>query len=495
VAGNTSHAWDSNRRVPDREWGAFREAFIADGSGPERIVLHAEPPLVPVMPSRDRLNTGLLLIWIGSFTYSIDVISELKLYDLAFFVCLVYFRREFATALTSGDPILRSLRFLIAVFIWGTLVSMLAIEDHVGERWMEILALRLTRLVNYVSVFAVIRCMYLTRGALLTLYVGIVVFALIQAVLIVLQFLGIVPILWPAYEMYYSHVLTGTLSLNHANSVLFFSVGIAASMGLLLWRYSMHWPILILGIVGMVGAMLIGEARTSYMAFAVLIVSFLRNPRTLVVVGLACLIAPLLAQVTGFDVSETMRKVWNEKVVRRVEEGDLRLVNEVSDLDKNRPEIWRRGVAGLWENPHVLLVGHGFQNYKTLRKRNAAAAHNLFLHVIVELGIVGWIAYGLFFYYLHRELRSMGRGAPGRRRLLSTPGRTLITLILVLGLVQQTFYPYRALSGFMGYCLAFFAILSHAGWVDPIPRRSSTESVSSLSSTRGIILPTRGRQL
>ena len=43
------------------------------------------------MPYSVRFKVGLLLIWIGSFTYSIDVIGEFKLYDFVFFVGLLCF--------------------------------------------------------------------------------------------------------------------------------------------------------------------------------------------------------------------------------------------------------------------------------------------------------------------------------------------------------------------------------------------------------------------
>ena len=60
---------------------------------------------------------------------------------------------------------------------------------------------------------------------------------------------------------------------------------------------------------------------------------------------------------------------------------------------------------------------------------------NLFFHVMVELGVFGWLAYAMFFYALHRQLRVLGRAAPDLRRLLYLPGRNLIAIILVLGLV------------------------------------------------------------
>ena len=55
------------------------------------------------MPTNASLKTGLLLVWIGSFTYSIDIVSELKLYDLIFFVALICFRKQVFFALTSRD--------------------------------------------------------------------------------------------------------------------------------------------------------------------------------------------------------------------------------------------------------------------------------------------------------------------------------------------------------------------------------------------------------
>ena len=56
------------------------------------------------------------------------------------------------------------------------------------------------------------------------------------------------------------------------------------------------------------------------------------------------------------------------------------------------------------------------------------------------------------------------RPAQRSREALLIPGTTLILVLLATGMVQQSLYPFTSLAGFMGFALAYLAVVTHHGW-------------------------------
>ena len=109
-----------------------------------------------------------LCAWIASYTYSLDVISEFKGYDLFFFGSFAVFGPELRAMVRSRSRSIRSLRFLLWMFAWGSCVA-LASQGFLQEPSIEraqVIGLRFSRVVNYVAIFGVIRCSKLSPGRL-----------------------------------------------------------------------------------------------------------------------------------------------------------------------------------------------------------------------------------------------------------------------------------------------------------------------------------------
>lgn len=427
-----------------------------------------DAPTYATAPQRRPLTRNrylYLCAWIASYTYTLDVVSEFKLYDFFLFGSLFVFGPELQAMVRSRSRSIRSLRFLLWMFAWGSCVS-LASQGFLQEPSMEralVIGLRFVRVVNYAAIFGVIRCSDLSPGRLRWLQAVLLLSALLQAVLICLQKQGVLPILWPEIEQYYGVVLTGTLSMNHSNNVLFMSVGIVAALGF--FRVTSSWRkwTLPLCILVMTIAMLVGEARTSFLALAVLALGFLRSKTASLCLALSFALVPLLAWGTGLDLRETAEEVWEGQVMKAARVDDLRHTTSITDLDVGRPTIWRDGLRALAARPHLLITGVGYQNYLQLHEHNAGGGHNMYLHTTAELGLLGLLGYGLLFAGLVAELRSLPRDRRIREALV-IPGTTLILVLLTTGMVQQSLYPFKSLAGFMGFALAYLAVITHGEW-------------------------------
>ena len=169
--------------------------------------------------------------------------------------------------------------------------------------------------------------------------------------------------------MIYGKVLTGTLYMNHSNSTLFMAVGISATLGIMMHRPGLRSIILYgLCILLMVSAMVIGEARATFVALPVLFIAFSRKARSLLLLAMSVPIF-IIASYLGLDVGADTERLWNDRFLDDAPVENLRDARAIGDLDRARPALWRSALVGVYERPHVIITGVGFTNYKGLRER------------------------------------------------------------------------------------------------------------------------------
>ena len=418
------------------------------------------------VPRKSISKWELVLIgtWIASFTVGIDILFELKLYDIIGLITIWHFRSAVFSGFSEKSLIGFAFRWLTIMFLVGFLIAIV----RVGEPFfIAIAVLRLLRLLSYFSIFLIIRALPLNLQNLRMLIWIITSACLAQAVIILFQEQGFIPIFWSEKEIavYGRLYSTGTLGLNHLNQVLFMTVGICSLLSIVstgqvrkLWRIAIvafSCPIMIF-------AILVGEARSGLVAIAVLgVVLAVQFQRLMILL----LIVPLSLGIDaslGLDIRSRISNMWEQKVERRVIPG-LTGADAIEALDEPRPRIWGRSLARLGEDPTLWLVGTGFQNYSGIEARGAAAGHNLYLHVLVELGITGLVFFLLFLRVLFIQVKRMHSDSKETTRIKIFCLASLITL-LVLGMFNETLYPQRAIMGFMGFALAYIAVVGNRGW-------------------------------
>jgi hypothetical protein len=184
---------------------------------------------------------------------------------------------------------------------------------------------------------------------------------------------------------------------------------------------------------------------------------------------------PFLAS-SDIDAVESMRDLWQERVVSRLRGKSWEEVRSIDDFHTARPTVWRDTIHGILRKPYVLLTGGGFQNYQWVSEK-AIAGHNQYLHVLVELGVIGLVFYVQVLRAMWQQFGVLGRRDPYLYYLLSLPGTSCLGAILVVGLINESFYPARAVPGFMGFFLAYFAVATHRGWLGAGGKPGNTEPV------------------
>lgn len=433
---------------------------------PYQPILDYQKQVVTAPPSTMVTNRELFIlgIWIASFTVGLDVFFELKLYDIVGVIAIWHFRSQVWRGFRERSRVGSIFRWLVVVFVVGFLVSIV----RVGEPFfIAVTSLRLVRLFLYFSIFLVIRAIPFDVIRLRILIWVFTISCLGQAILIFLQEQGVVPIFWSLKEVaiYGRLYSTGTLGLNHINQVLYMSLGICAALSLTIIKRK--WIILHIAFVGfactlMVYAILVGEARSGLVALAVILMILAIQFRKIIALILIIPLFVLIDASLGLENQAKVAKMWDKDVIQKSAPG-LSGVDAIEALDAPRPKIWGDSLLRLSEDPTFLLIGAGFQNYKGLGARGAAAGHNMYLHVLVELGIVGLFIYIAFLLFLFKYIKRRKNECNESIRI-KIFGIVFFGVLLVLGLFNESLYPQRAIMGFMGFALAYLAVVGHHAW-------------------------------
>lgn len=413
----------------------------------------------------------LLGAWIASFTVGLDAVFDLKLFDIIGAITIWRYRSIVLCGFKEKSKTGVTLRWVSIMFSIGFFIAILRVGEPI---FVAIVLLRLARLFSYFSALLIFRALPFNARQLRIVIWIFCGSCLAQAILILLQEQGLVPLFWSIAEMaIYGRIYsTGTLGLNHLNQVLFMVVGLCATLSLVFTgrvRRSLRLVIVGVGCPMMLFAMLVGEARSGLVALAVMSSIIAIRMKKLILIVLIIPLSIVIDASLGLDIQARISNMWEQKFTQRMVPG-LPGAETIEALDAPRPLIWRKSVNRLVEDPIILLVGAGFQNYKGLGAGGVAAGHNLYLHVLVELGIMGIASFLAFLMVLYRSLKS-GKHDSADSSRIKMFGLTLFITLLVLGLFNESLYPQRAIMGFMGFALAYIAVAGHRGWtIQPYQR-------------------------
>jgi len=114
-----------------------------------------------------------------------------------------------------------------------------------------------------------------------------------------------------------------------------------------------------------------------------------------------------------------------------------------------RTVIWKMAIEGILDNPMILLTGTGWGNTMVYM---GEAAHNLYLHIILESGILGFVLFCALGYQVFRL-------ASGPEEL-SHVFRAIFIGILIGALTQETLFPVASMGSFLGLFLCILGVVS-----------------------------------
>lgn len=393
--------------------------------------------------------------------YSIKGDNELRLYDVLGVVLLYFYYKYYpiVNVVIINVPFLKILRR----FMYWSCITMLvtflfyAINDALTS-FLQVILYMYHFWIFYVSaLFFYIFC--LDQAVQKTGIYLILFFSVASCLVVVFQNLGIIDFLWnDIYKEGYHGFLSGTLGPNKIvlgmTSLFVFSL----CLGLLLEKnISINRLLLYSCIVLNLYIIFISGSRTTYVALAVILLYFaLRSPARFVII--AAFFSFVLVTILSFnpELNKSLEDTLENRVFGKTsffddeeaEVGDL-----YTDLGAGRDRLTIGNAIYILEHPQIIPFGAGFMN--RFDKAPGLSAHNMYLQVIKETGLVGFFLYfGWLVSYLFIKFDKFSG--------FSLALQGLIWSMLVTLFFGEHLYIYRPLFGLLGLFLMVTVIFVSA---------------------------------
>ncbi|HET6455893.1 MAG TPA: O-antigen ligase family protein [Armatimonadota bacterium] len=233
----------------------------------------------------------------------------------------------------------------------------------------------------------------------------------------------------------------GTIGYNHAYTAI--QIMMLLSLYMALRAKENRTMVVVLLLLSLGGVFLTGSRAG--MAAMVLFVAayFIRKPGMLaiaVVLTVFLLVgAGSLIDKLDINVSQTLHR--EAALSNPLDPGNL----------SGRQGIWLLSLAFLKVDPLRWAIGAGPGSAAQL----GTNAHMLFLHIILESGLIGLSIFGWVAYNVLRRLRRQGA--------VARPIFWVTVAFLISSLTQETFYPLPSFGHFLGLYLCSLAIILNTG--------------------------------
>jgi hypothetical protein len=400
-----------------------------------------------------------------SFFYNLPVIkysvtgdNEFRLYDvLGIFVFYYYFKfYKTLSILIKGITYLKLLHKFLVWAGFGILLTLLfsIINDRVMFFFQVLLYLYHFWVFYLCSIFIYIFCLNpINRRRFI--YV-IIVASMIVGAIVILQNFGVVPFLWNDlyFEAYYGFN-SGTLGPNKIVLGMTAFIVFVLSIGAYLEKsIPINKIVMMVSIAINLYIVLLSGSRTTYLALLVFLVYF-SIVSTLKFSYVATLIFALffLTINVNSDLYKKVDEVVSYRVTNKIKNKEAvsegKVIELYSDLGSGRSQLSVGNLNYLLENPQIIPFGMGFVN--RFSTAPGLSAHNMYIQVIKELGIVGFVLYfGWLLSYLFIDFRQF--------KGFSLALKGLIFSMLVTLFFGEHLYIYRPLFGFLGLFLVITSI-------------------------------------
>jgi hypothetical protein len=395
-----------------------------------------------------------------SFFYNLPVIkysvtgeNEFRLYDvLGVFVFYYYFKfYKTVSILIKGINYLKLLHRFIIWAGFGIILTLLfsIANDRILFFFQVLLYLYHFWVFYLSSIFIYIFCLNpINRNRFI--YV-IIIGSIIVATIVILQNFGIVPFLWSdLYRSAYSGFNSGTLGPNKIVLGMTSFIVFVLSVGVYLEKsIRINKTVIILSIALNLYIVMLSGSRTAYLALLIFLIYFAVFSTlkfsyvTILVLGLFFLTininGDLFKKIDEVISNRVTDKIKNKESIEEGKVGEL-----YSDLGSGRDRLSTGNLYYLLENPQIIPFGMGFVN--RFSDAPGLSAHNMYIQVIRELGIVGFVFYfGWLLSYLFIDFKQF--------KGFSLALRGLIFSMLVTLFFGEHLYVYRPLFGFLGLFL------------------------------------------
>lgn len=409
------------------------------------------------------------------FTYSARGSNDLWLYDFAgMMVMYLYIKNlKLVNNLIENN---KALNNLFHFLMWANIMVIPTIIDSIINNkifW----ALQSLKYLFHFWVF------FLTTIFLIIIIQDkkqlkrIVTFCLVCActtfLIVILQNFGVIPFLWSeTFSKAYDGFLSGSLGPNKIVLGMTTLMIFTLCMGLLNdKRVILNKGLIITTIILSILALAYSGSRTSYLGLLVFLAYFFIK-ETLSFIYSAIIFALLIFVVSSINpkVLTKATDVYEARVERKIKRPNDFSVSNVDevyqDLGSGRKDLSRLYINYLIDNPFIIPFGLGFNNRLAL----TSSAHNTYLNLINEVGIVG-----VFFYFrwLFTYLSLKMTGFPQMRNAL----KGLVVSMLVTLAFGEHLYIYRSLFGLLGLFLFVTALLLSPSLILPDEKKEIDKTI------------------
>ena len=428
---------------------------------------------------------ALLFVLSLSYWYCLPVItqsfftySEVRGYDILLAILILVlvgqYRRELQIFFKQDTPG----RWLFRFSVWATAtfpVTVFVSIINYRYTWPFVTLVFLFHLWGYLLAYAAFRIFVNTRKQCYLLLDAFLVAGTVVAIVICLQGIGIVPRFWSElYDVYGNMTFSATLGPNRAmpghTMILTLAVVTAywrnvRAVGIRrIWLASVA-AVASLAALGMTGSR---TAWTTLIAF-ILAVFVLRRP-SLGVVFLLIISGLGIAVAVPSTVKERIGEMYDYRIEGRLQQADSDdYLDQFQTVDANRYNIWVAGIRELaFSYPWLIPFGGGFNSYR-INMSVDNSAHNIYITLIAEVGIVGLLLYLAWLKGIWRESANLisagSKLAASQSAFVPVDLQALVIAMLVSLIGGEILYPYRPSFAFMGMFLFLCAVMNHRALV------------------------------
>lgn len=375
-------------------------------------------------------------------------------------------------------------RWLIRFCSWASAMALVSVVRYAlrsNLTMVGVVAMSLWHLWGFALAYVAFRMFTKTGAQCLRLLDAFLMVGLIEALVICLQGVRILPIFWSdRYAIYGDRVFSGTLGMNrilpgHA-MILVFAVGFAYvyNRRVVGARRMIHG--LSAAAVSAV-AILLSGSRTTWLAFAVFLGGIMLKRKALgtavpTIIGLSLFLMIVMPDAVVNQVQDMYDYRVTTKLAQTPDEGSV--VSKFEQVDAGRLKTWMQGFLTLAVKPWIIPLGLGFLSYGEVNTKGSG--HNMILTLLVELGLVGLYLYGMW-------MRSHWRDSGRRERAPSNGSpdlvvsfspmvvRPLLLSMFTSLMAGEILYVYRPCFAFLGMFLFLVAVLQHPALNRPLRAR------------------------
>jgi O-antigen ligase len=421
----------------------------------------------------------LMLLISVSYWYCLPVMSqsvfsynEFRGYDILLGILIVAllarYMKQLKTFFSEDAPG----RWLYRFSVWATAtypVTLLVAWFNYDYELPFVTLVFLFHLWGFLLAYAGFRLFVKTRAQCLLLLDVFLAIGAIEGLLISLQALGMLPRFWSElYDIYGESAFSATLGPNrqlpgHAMLLVF---GVAAAY----WRnvetvkIKRLWLASIAAVCSLLGLGLSGS-RTAWLAFlvfcSVLFIAHRIRPGLIAFVALLVIISVLLVPSS---IKGRFLEVYDYRMTNHLEKHeDETELAKFQSVDSGRYQIWSDTLKALKEKPWLIPFGGGFNTFGHNTQADVSA-HNVYLNLIAETGIVGLILYLKWLLGIWRESSTLIKTANRRQSdRVFRPGelRALLVAMMVSLLAGEILSTRRPSFAFLGMFLFLCAVMNH----------------------------------